>query len=102
MGVERIATDTYDFEIVRSMGYTYVDKTATIYPMVEGNIGRQFFLSRPRRFGMSLMTSPTAASGTSIFTSYTGSSSTGEAFGTPSLNARIAAILNEISFESTG
>ena len=57
MGVERIATDTYDFERVRAMGFTYVDKTATIYPMVEGNIGRQFFLSRPRRFGKSLLIS---------------------------------------------
>ncbi len=57
MGLERIATDTYDFGIVRKMGYTYVDKTAILYPLVEGNIGRQFFLSRPRRFGKSLLIS---------------------------------------------
>ena len=57
MVLERIATDTYDFEIVRRMGYTYVDKTAILYPLVEGNIGRQFFLSRPRRLGKSLLIS---------------------------------------------
>ena len=55
--MEKIATDTFDFEIVRGMGYTYVDKTGMLYPLVEGSIGRQFFLSRPRRFGKSLLLS---------------------------------------------
>ncbi len=57
MGLERIATDTYDFEIVRKMGYTYVDKTGFIHPLVDGSMGKQFFLSRPRRFGKSLLCS---------------------------------------------
>ena len=57
MELERIATDTYDFEILRRMGYTYVDKTAILYPLVEGSMGNQFFLSRPRRFGKSLLCS---------------------------------------------
>ena len=57
MGLERIATDTYDFETVRRMGYTYVDKTGLLYPLVNGSAGKQFFLSRPRRFGKSLLVS---------------------------------------------
>ena len=57
MGLERIATDTYDFETVRKMNYTYVDKTGLLYPLVDGSMGKQFFLSRPRRFGKSLLIS---------------------------------------------
>lgn len=57
MGLERIATDTFDFEYVRSKGYTYIDKTAVLYPLVDNSIGKQFFLSRPRRFGKSLLIS---------------------------------------------
>ena len=57
MGLERIATDTYDFENVRTTGYTYVDKTGLLYPLVDGSMGKQFFLSRPRRFGKSLLIS---------------------------------------------
>ena len=59
MGLERIATDTYDFERVRSMGFTYIDKTDKLYSLVDGSIGFQFFLSRPRRFGKSLLISTT-------------------------------------------
>ena len=44
-----------DFEKIINGGYVYVDKTALIYKMVtEGNI---YFLSRPRRFGKSLLVS---------------------------------------------
>ena len=57
MVLERIATDTYDFERVRKMGITYVDKTDLIYQLAEGTLGFQFFLSRPRRFGKSLLCS---------------------------------------------
>ena len=43
------------FEKIISDGYLYVDKTALIYQLVtEGNI---YFLSRPRRFGKSLLVS---------------------------------------------
>ena len=44
-----------DFEKIITDNYVYVDKTALIYKMVtEGNI---YFLSRPRRFGKSLLVS---------------------------------------------
>ena len=44
-----------EFEKIINGGYVYVDKTALIYRMVtEGSI---YFLSRPRRFGKSLLVS---------------------------------------------
>ena len=44
-----------DFEKIIKDGYVYVDKTALIYQLAtEGNI---YFLSRPRRFGKSLLVS---------------------------------------------
>ena len=52
-----IATDTYNFERLITDGYTYVDKTAVLYPLINKTIGSQFFLSRPRRFGKSLLVS---------------------------------------------
>ena len=52
-----IATDTYNFERLMTDGYTYVDKTAVLYPLINKSIGSQFFLSRPRRFGKSLLIS---------------------------------------------
>ena len=57
MELERIATNTYDFEMIRKTNLTYVDKTALIYPIANGSMGNQFFLSRPRRFGKSLLVS---------------------------------------------
>lgn len=44
-----------NFEKIRKDGYFYVDKTALIYQMVK--TGSYYFLSRPRRFGKSLMIS---------------------------------------------
>ena len=52
-----IATDTYNFEQLITREYTYVDKTALLYPLVNDSLGKQFFLSRPRRFGKSLLVS---------------------------------------------
>ena len=44
-----------DFESIINGGYVYIDKTALIYRLVtEGKI---YFLSRPRRFGKSLLVS---------------------------------------------
>ena len=43
------------FEKIRRGGYAYVDKTALMYKMVSE--GSYYFLSRPRRFGKSLMVS---------------------------------------------
>jgi hypothetical protein len=42
------------FEKLRSEGYLYVDKTKEIYQLTSSNI---VFLSRPRRFGKSLLVS---------------------------------------------
>ena len=43
------------FEDIRNDGYLYVDKTALMWTIA--NIGKPFFLSRPRRFGKSLLIS---------------------------------------------
>ena len=44
-----------DFGKIRNEGYVYLDKTDLIYDLVHnGNI---YFLSRPRRFGKSLLIS---------------------------------------------
>lgn len=43
------------FEFIRSEGYLYVDKTALVYRLV--TMGKPYFLSRPRRFGKSLLLS---------------------------------------------
>ena len=55
----RIAQDTADFRELREKGYVYVDKTEQLYRLVNGiDIdGKLFFISRPRRFGKSLMLS---------------------------------------------
>ena len=44
-----------NFGEVRRGGYAYVDKTALMWKMVSE--GKYYFLSRPRRFGKSLMLS---------------------------------------------
>ena len=44
-----------NFEKIRKDGYIYVDKTALLYQLVK--TGQYYFLSRPRRFGKSLMIS---------------------------------------------
>ena len=44
-----------NFEKLRKDGYVYVDKTALVYKLV--NTGSYYFLSRPRRFGKSLLLS---------------------------------------------
>ena len=43
------------FEEIRRDGYLYVDKTAMVYQIA--NVGKPYFLSRPRRFGKSLLLS---------------------------------------------
>ena len=44
-----------NFEKIRKGGYFYIDKTALIYQLVK--TGSYYFLSRPRRFGKSLLIS---------------------------------------------
>ena len=43
------------FEKIRKDDFVYVDKTALIHKMVQG--GTCYFLSRPRRFGKSMLLS---------------------------------------------
>ena len=47
------------FESIRKGGFIYVDKTELIYKMITE--GKPYFLSRPRRFGKSLLVSTLAA-----------------------------------------
>ena len=44
-----------NFEKIRKDGYLYIDKTALVYQLV--TTGQYYFLSRPRRFGKSLLLS---------------------------------------------
>ena len=44
-----------NFEKIRKEGYLYVDKTDLVYQLVK--TGSYYFLSRPRRFGKSLLIS---------------------------------------------
>jgi hypothetical protein len=57
---QRLPVGIQDFSGIREDGFLYVDKTARIYELVNGS-GRAFFLSRPRRFGKSLLCSTLAA-----------------------------------------
>ncbi len=43
------------FERLRRDGYLYIDKTAFVYELA--STGNPYFLSRPRRFGKSLLLS---------------------------------------------
>ncbi len=54
---QRIAQGVYDFRIMREDGYVYVDKTALLGGLVTGGRDAYYFISRPRRFGKSLMLS---------------------------------------------
>ncbi len=47
------------FSSIRMDGYVYVDKTPLVYKMITE--GKPYFLSRPRRFGKSLLVSTLAA-----------------------------------------
>ncbi|MDR2693579.1 MAG: ATP-binding protein [Chitinispirillales bacterium] len=49
-----------DFPDIRERGFVYVDKTARACELITGS-GKAFFLSRPRRFGKSLLCSTLGA-----------------------------------------
>jgi hypothetical protein len=51
--MEKLATDIFTFEKLIENGFTYVDKTDRLLPLVDMSIGSQFFIARPRRFGKS-------------------------------------------------
>ena len=49
-----IATDISTFSELIEFGYVYVDKTAYLAQLVSRQLGKMFFMARPRRFGKSL------------------------------------------------
>ncbi len=52
-GTKKLPVSINDFETMRTEGYLYVDKTRAIHRMVTQ--GKFYFLSRPRRFGKSVL-----------------------------------------------
>ncbi|MBQ1809060.1 MAG: AAA family ATPase, partial [Selenomonas sp.] len=50
--LQKLPIGVQSFAHLRQEGYLYVDKTKYIYELVNGS--KQYFLSRPRRFGKSL------------------------------------------------
>ncbi len=63
MGIDKVAAQPrrypvgiQTFKTVREEGYLYIDKTSFIYGLAHGS-GSTYFLSRPRRFGKSLLLS---------------------------------------------
>jgi len=59
MSSEKLPIGIQDFETIISDGYSYIDKTKWIYQLLDQ--GKSYFLSRPRRFGKSLLISTFAA-----------------------------------------
>ena len=53
--IRKLPIGVQSFEIMRQEQFLYVDKTSYIYELA--HTGRQYFLSRPRRFGKSLFLS---------------------------------------------
>src|SRR5438876_1158530 len=57
--MKKLPIGIQDFEKIINKHYIYVDKTAFIYELITS--GEYYFLSRPRRFGKSLLVSTLAA-----------------------------------------
>lgn len=55
MNIRKLPIGIQSFEDLRRSGYLYVDKTEHIWNLVQ--TGKTYFLSRPRRFGKSLLLS---------------------------------------------
>jgi len=55
MARKKFPIGVQSFDVLRSENYVYIDKTALIYNLIKD--GRIYFLSRPRRFGKSLLLS---------------------------------------------
>jgi len=53
MALRKLPIGIQDFPSIRQEGYLYVDKTALVHKIASE--GRVYFLSRPRRFGKSLL-----------------------------------------------
>ena len=54
--MSQIASCISDFEKLRNEGYLYVDKSEFVWNLINP-AGKSYFLSRPRRFGKSLLLS---------------------------------------------
>lgn len=59
MKLRKYPVGIQSFETIRRDGYIYIDKTPLIFKMISE--GKPYFLSRPRRFGKSLLCSTLAA-----------------------------------------
>lgn len=59
MAIRKLPLGIQDFPSLREDGYLYVDKTALVHKIATE--GRVYFLSRPRRFGKSLLLSTLGA-----------------------------------------
>lgn len=57
--MQLICVDEQSFQKIREKNGVYVDKTPIMYELF--NTGTYFFISRPRRFGKSLLCSTLAA-----------------------------------------
>jgi hypothetical protein len=53
--MKKLPIGIQDFKEIRTGGYVYVDKTEWVHRLV--TMGKPYFLSRPRRFGKSLLLS---------------------------------------------
>ena len=56
--IRELTTGVHDFEsLIKDKTKKYVDKTDILYELAKERTGAQYFISRPRRFGKSLMLS---------------------------------------------
>ena len=55
VNIRKLPIGIQDFEKLRRNNFIYIDKTEYIYSLVQS--GAPYFLSRPRRFGKSLLLS---------------------------------------------
>ncbi len=55
--MKRIAISNPSFQEIRTKNCIYVDKTEYIYSLVKEDLNNYYSISRPRRFGKSLMCS---------------------------------------------
>ena len=55
LAMQKLPIGIQSFEKLRTDGYSYIDKTASLFELVKNN--GYYFLSRPRRFGKSLLLS---------------------------------------------
>lgn len=55
--MKKITVNVSSFEDIRVKGHIYVDKTKYVYSLIEDELKNYYFISRPRRYGKSLMCS---------------------------------------------